>query len=137
LARTGLTDYLSQLLKARYVLDGEYRGRKSQRVLKHAAFSIRTPERTLDRLGFVQADPIRAPARAQDLILRHRVNIYRAGDLDRRFARLNVEEDVSSITALVTVQVPRSILLDKSDGFGYRMVDENAARRPAVERFGT
>ena len=25
----------------------------------------------VDRLGFVQADPIRAPARAQDLILRH------------------------------------------------------------------
>ncbi len=43
-------------------------------------------------LGFVQADPIRAPARAQDLILRHRVQGYRAGDLERRFARLGVEE---------------------------------------------
>ena len=31
------------------------------------------------RLGFVQADPIRAPARAQDLTLRHRVKDYRAG----------------------------------------------------------
>jgi len=45
------------------------------------------------RLGFVQADPIRAPARAQDLILRHRVKGYRAGDLERRYARLPVEED--------------------------------------------
>ena len=45
------------------------------------------------RLGFVQADPIRAPARAQDLILRHRVRGYRAGDLERRFARLGLEED--------------------------------------------
>ena len=36
------------------------------------------------RLGFVQADPIRAPARAQDLTLRHRVKDYRAGDLERR-----------------------------------------------------
>lgn len=45
------------------------------------------------RLGFVQADPIRAPARAQDLILRHRVSGYRAGDLERRFARLGIEED--------------------------------------------
>ena len=47
----------------------------------------------LERLGFVQADPIRAPARAQDLILRHRVAGYRAGDLDRRYAALDVEED--------------------------------------------
>ena len=36
-------------------------------------------------MGFVQADPIRAPARAQDLILRHRVNNYRAGELERRY----------------------------------------------------
>lgn len=44
-------------------------------------------------LGFVQADPIRAPARAQDLILRQRVPGYRAGQLERRFPRLNLEED--------------------------------------------
>jgi len=47
----------------------------------------------IKRLGFVQADPIRAPARAQDLILRHRVKGYRAGDLERRYARLAIEED--------------------------------------------
>lgn len=47
----------------------------------------------LARLGFVQADPIRSPARAQDLILRHRVRSYRAGDLERRYPRLDVEED--------------------------------------------
>jgi uncharacterized protein YcaQ len=47
----------------------------------------------LQRLGFVQADPIRAPARAQDLILRHRVRGYQAGDLDRAFRRLGLEED--------------------------------------------
>jgi len=45
------------------------------------------------KLGFVQADPMRAPARAQDLILRHRVKDYRAGDLERRYSRLPVEED--------------------------------------------
>jgi len=44
-------------------------------------------------MGFVQADPIRAPARAQDLILRHRVAGYRAGDLERTFVRLTLEED--------------------------------------------
>jgi len=47
----------------------------------------------LRRLGFVQADPIRAPARAQDLTLRHRVRDYRVGDLELRYPRLAVEED--------------------------------------------
>ena len=44
-------------------------------------------------MGFVQADPIRSPARAQDLILRHRVKDYRAGDLDRAYGSLEIEED--------------------------------------------
>src|SRR5882757_5026722 len=57
-------------------------------------FPPTTLERALDTLGFVQADPIRAPARAQDLTLRHRVVGYRAGDLERRYATLGVEEDV-------------------------------------------
>ena len=45
------------------------------------------------RLGFVQADPMRAPARAQDLILFQRVKDYRAGDLERRYERLALEEE--------------------------------------------
>src|SRR5262245_17947420 len=56
-------------------------------------FAPTTLERALDRFGFVQADPIRAPARAQDLTLRHRVEGYRAGDLERRYTSLDVEED--------------------------------------------
>ena len=52
-----------------------------------------TLNKALQQMGFVQADPIRAPARAQDLILRHRVEGYRAGDLERRYATLDVEED--------------------------------------------
>jgi len=52
-----------------------------------------TLENALQRMGFVQADPIRAPARAQDLILRHRVKDYRAGDLERLYTTLDVEED--------------------------------------------
>ena len=56
-------------------------------------FKPTTLGRAIDKLGFVQADPIRAPARAQDLTLRHRVKDYRAGDLERRYARLDVEED--------------------------------------------
>lgn len=47
----------------------------------------------LARLGFVQADPLRAPARAQDLTLRHRVAGYRAGDLERAYPQLAIEED--------------------------------------------
>ena len=48
---------------------------------------------TVARLGFVQADPIRAPARAQDLILRHRVSGYRAGQLERQYPSLTLDED--------------------------------------------
>jgi uncharacterized protein len=49
--------------------------------------------KAIAKLGFVQADPIRAPARAQDLILRHRVKGYCAGDLERRYSELDIEED--------------------------------------------
>jgi hypothetical protein len=56
-------------------------------------FPPTTLGRAIRRLGFVQADPIRAPARAQDLVLRHRVVDYRAGELERRYPRLGLEED--------------------------------------------
>ena len=56
-------------------------------------FAPTTLQGALDRFGFVQADPIRAPARAQDLTLRHRVRNYSAGDLERSFPTLDVEED--------------------------------------------
>ncbi len=56
-------------------------------------FAPTTLGEAIRRLGFVQADPIRAPARAQDLTLRHRVAGYRAGDLHARYPRLAVEED--------------------------------------------
>lgn len=52
-----------------------------------------TLSRAIERLGFVQADPIRAPARAQDLTLRHRVKDYCAGDLERCYPKLAIEED--------------------------------------------
>jgi uncharacterized protein YcaQ len=56
-------------------------------------FKPTTLGRAIGKLGFVQADPIRAPARAQDLTLRHRVLGYRAGDLERRYPKLELEED--------------------------------------------
>jgi uncharacterized protein len=56
-------------------------------------FAPSTLRAALHKLGFVQADPIRAPARAQDLTLRHRVKDYHAGDLERLYSKLDVEED--------------------------------------------
>jgi len=61
--------------------------------IARSLFKPTTLGRAIGKLGFVQADPIRAPARAQDLTLRHRVADYRAGDLERRYPRLPVEED--------------------------------------------
>ena len=61
--------------------------------IARSLFKPTTLRRAIERLGFVQADPIRAPARAQDLTLRHRVVGYRAGDLERRYPRLPIEED--------------------------------------------
>src|SRR6202521_5631818 len=61
--------------------------------IARSLFKPTTLMRAIEKLGFVQADPIRAPARAQDLTLRHRVNGYRAGDLERRYPKLGLEED--------------------------------------------
>ena len=84
-------------------------------------FPPTTLERALDTLGFVQADPIRAPARAQDLTLRHRVKRYRAGDLERRYAAIGVEEDVFINYGFVTPAVrnlmhPRTASWSASQG---------------------
>lgn len=68
-------------------------------------FPPTTLKRAIARLGFVQADPIRAPARTQDLTLRHRVANYRAGDLERRYPALGVEEDVFINYGFVTRDV--------------------------------
>ncbi len=61
--------------------------------IEQSLFPPTTLRAAVNRLGFVQADPIRSPAHAQDLILRHRVAGYRAGDLDRRYVPLDIEED--------------------------------------------
>ena len=68
-------------------------------------FAPTTLKRALHKLGFVQADPIRAPARAQDLILRHRVKGYRVGDLERRYSALDVAEDFFINYGFVTTGV--------------------------------
>jgi uncharacterized protein len=64
-----------------------------QQAISTSLFRPGTLRQAVERLGFVQADPIRAPARAQDLILRQRVKNYRAGDLERHYHWLELEED--------------------------------------------
>jgi hypothetical protein len=89
--------------------------------VRQTLFKPTTLKRALDRLGFVQADPIRAPARAQDLALRHRVKNYRVGDLERRYAKLGIEEDLFINYGFVTKPVqtlmhPRSDASVPADG---------------------
>ena len=86
-------------------------------------FTPTTLKRAFQRLGFVQADPIRAPARAQDLILRHRVQNYRDGDLERRYTKLGIEEDFFINYGFVTRSLqalmhPRSDTCVPADGRG-------------------
>jgi uncharacterized protein YcaQ len=83
---------------------------KTLNELRHFAvsrslFPSTTLEDALEQSGFVQADPIRAPARAQDLTLRPRVSGYRAGDLEARYATLAIEEDVFINYGFVTRRV--------------------------------
>ena len=80
----------------------------------HSIFTPTTLKRALHRLGFVQADPIRAPARAQDLMLRHRVKDYRAGDLERFYAKLGIEEDFFINYGFVTNSI-QALMHPRSD----------------------
>lgn len=62
----------------------------------------------------MQADPIRAPARAQDLILRHRVRNYHAGDLERLYTKLDIEEDFFVTYGFVTRSI-QALMHPRSD----------------------
>jgi uncharacterized protein YcaQ len=89
-------------------------------------FAPTTLQRALDIMGFVQADPIRAPARAQDLTLRHRVRGYRAGDLERRYASLDAHEDVFINYGFVTSAVQQ--LMHPRAATGGRSASSKRAR---------
>jgi uncharacterized protein len=73
--------------------------------IARSLFPPTTLPRALERFGFLQADPIRSPARAQDLTLRQRVTGYRAGDLERRYETLPIAEDVFVNYGFVTPRV--------------------------------
>jgi uncharacterized protein len=86
-------------------------------------FPPTTLRRAIARMRFIQADPIRAPARAQDLILRHRVKEYRVGDLDRNYVSLGIEEDTFVNYGFVTRELqalmhPRPNLRVPAAGLG-------------------
>jgi uncharacterized protein YcaQ len=82
----------------------------------------------IERLGFVQADPIRSPARAQDLTLRHRVQGYRTGDLELAYEQLPVEEDYFINYGFL----PRGHLALMQPRTGWRGWDRTMRRRAAA-----
>ena len=83
--------------------------------VSQSLFPPATLKRALHRMQFVQADPIRSPARAQDLILRHRVKDYRAGDLERLYTNLGVEEDFFINYGFVTRDL-QALMHPRSEG---------------------
>ncbi|MCA9138101.1 MAG: YcaQ family DNA glycosylase [Planctomycetales bacterium] len=60
-------------------------------------------------IQFVQADPIRSPARAQDLTLRQRVAGYVAGELEQSFPDLDAEEGYLYAYGFMTPAVWRQL----------------------------
>jgi uncharacterized protein YcaQ len=124
-----------------------------QQAIAHTFFQPLALEATVQRMGFVQADPIRAPARAQDLILRQRVPNYRAGELERRYPELDLEEAFLHLygfmpRALAAHLHPRSGLrlskleqqvLDKVGAMGAmhpRELDAHFGRRRVINGWG-
>jgi uncharacterized protein len=97
-------------------------------------FPPATLKDALQRLGFVQADPIRAPARAQDLTLRHRVRDYRAGDLERQYAALGVEEDIFINYGFVTREL-QALMHPRTVPANWSHVRRNRAREQAILAF--
>jgi uncharacterized protein YcaQ len=82
--------------------------------VSQSLFPLTTLKRALHRMQFVQADPIRSPARAQDLILRHRVKNYHAGDLERLYAKLGIAEDFFINYGFVTLAL-QALMHPRSD----------------------
>jgi uncharacterized protein len=110
-----------------------------RRAIARSLFTPSTLEGAVRRLGFVQMDPIRAPARAQDLILRHRVAGYRAGDLDRAYPRLPLAEDYLHVYGTIPLE-SRRFLHPRLRAYRWRVEEEHprlaAKIRAHVERNG-
>ena len=86
-------------------------------------------------IGFVQADPIRAPARAQDLILRQRVQGYRAGELEQKYPQLPLCEDVLHVYGFLPSQHLRLLHPRPLSGHWQQFLDGHVSLRKSVLRF--
>jgi len=108
--------------------------------IARSLFKPTTLPTAVRKLGFVQADPMRAPARAQDLILRLRVNDYRAGDLERRYVSLKIDEDClvnygfveRKTLALLHPREPRKAWDAKTLGHAQELLEFVRGRRSAT-----
>lgn len=78
----------------------------------------------IDVMRFVQLDPIRAPARAADLILRQRVAGYRAGDLDRAYPALDLAEDYLHVYGVMP-HATRDLLHPRNASYRFRVEREH------------
>ena len=103
-------------------------------LVSHSLFPPTSLKKAVDQLGFVQADPIRSPARCQDLILRHRVKNYKAGDLERKYPSLELEEDYTFAYGFLprkfrNILYPRS--LKRLSTFERKVIEAVEARGPS------
>jgi len=80
-----------------------------QMAVRSALFDAVPLAQAMSRLQFVQYDPIRVPACAQDLILRHRVTKYRAGDLARCYDELGLDEGYLHVYGAMTQELRRLV----------------------------
>lgn len=84
-------------------------------------------EEAFKNLNFIQADPIKAPASAQDLILRHRVDGYRVGDLERAYPDLKIDEDYLYAYGFITEYLRKFLhprVSGKINKFDKQVLDE-------------
>jgi uncharacterized protein YcaQ len=87
----------------------------------------RSVQAAIVRLGFVQADPIRAPARAQDLILRHRTRNYVAGRLESHYPRLPLSEEMLHVYGFLP-DAQRALLHPGNLSPGWRAFEQRHRR---------
>ena len=83
----------------------------------------------------MQYDPIRAPACAQDLILRQRVDGYRAGDLDLAYPASTLEEAYLHVYGVMPASM-RDALHPRSDAAAWRVEREHPTLARRVLRHG-
>lgn len=76
-----------------------------QFTLSHSLFTPTTLSKAIEKMQCIQIDPIRSPAPAQDLILRHRVEDYHVGDISSQYQALNLEEDYLFAHSYLTREV--------------------------------